>query len=186
MWQRLAFESTFTQIAERLNISVSTAQRIFTLFKVTGSVSPKLGGPRRYMRKLDDHMELFIIGTVLEKPSMFLSELRKLVHDYSSIDISAATVCRLLHRHGLTRQKIKQVALQRSFYLRGYFMSQVLLYDRRMFVWLDESGCDNCNYNYEKIWLCYQRADSQMSQVVGEGNSDICDCSNGIRWSGGM
>ena len=25
-------------------------------------------------------------------------------------------------------------------------MSQVLLYNRHMFVWLDKLGCDNCNY----------------------------------------
>ena len=146
VWQRLVHELTFSQIAGRLNISVSTAQRIFTLFEITGDVSPKLRGPRKYMRKLDDYMELFIVGVVLEKPSLFLFELCELIYEHSGIEVSEATVCRILHRHGLTRQKIKQVALQRSFYLRGYFMSQVLLYNRHMFVWLDESGCDNCNY----------------------------------------
>ena len=146
VWQRLAFEATFLQIAERLSISVSTAQRIYTLFEITGDVSPKLKGPRRSMRKLDDYMELFVIGIVLEKPPLLLSELCKLIYDHSGIAVSEATVCRLLHRHGITRQKIKQVALQRSFYLRGCFMAQVLLYHRSMFVWLDESGCDKRNF----------------------------------------
>ena len=33
-----------------------------------------MNGPRKYMRKLDDYMELFIVD-VLERPSIFLCEL---------------------------------------------------------------------------------------------------------------
>ena len=111
---------------------------------MTGDVSPKqVSGPRMYLRKLDDYMELFIIGVVLEKPSVYLHELCDLVYDKSGIEVSEA---RLLHRHGFTRKKIRQVAQQRSLYLRGYFMSQVLMYDRHKFVWIDETGCNNCNY----------------------------------------
>ena len=62
VWQRLALELTFKQIATRLNIAVSTAKSIYSLFEITGDVEPKFSGSRRELRKLDDHMELFILG----------------------------------------------------------------------------------------------------------------------------
>ena len=60
----------------------------------------------------------------------------------SGLVVSQATICRLLKRYGLTRKKIRQVALQRSDSLRGSFMTQVLLCKRELFVWVDETGCD--------------------------------------------
>ena len=151
MWQRLALELTFKQIASRLNIAVSTAKSIYSLFEITGDVEPKLtNDSRRELRKLDDHMELFILGLILKKPSLYLSEVCDKVEEMSGIQVSQATICRLLKRHGLTRKRIRLVALQRSDSLRGSFISQVLLYKRDLFVWVDETGCDrrNCMRKY--------------------------------------
>ena len=88
-------------------------------------------------------MELFIIGLVLESPTLYLSELCAQVEDISGIEVSEATICRLLRRHGFTRKKIRQVAAQRSVELRGEFIAQALLYEKELFVWIDESGSDN-------------------------------------------
>ena len=143
VWQRLALELTFKQIATRLNIAISTAKSIYSLFEITGDVEPKLTcGSRRELRKLDDHMELFILGLILDDPSLYLSEVCDKVEELSGIQVSQATICRLLKRHGLTRKKIRQIALQRSDSLRGSFIAQALLYKRDLFVWLDETGCD--------------------------------------------
>ena len=147
MEECLAFELSFAEISRRLNISVSTCRRIYKLFEITGDISPKLCNmPRKYMRKLNDYEELFIVGLILENPSLHLSELCKLTHNISSIEVSPSTVCRLLHRHGFTHKGVRQIALQRSFELRGLFMAQVLLYDKDKFVWLNETVCNNRNY----------------------------------------
>lgn len=146
VWQRL-LGSTYTEISKRLNIAVATAQRIYLLFEITGDVSPKSrNGPRKYLRRLDDFLELFIIGLVIDNPSLYLSELCRMVETASGIVVSSATVCRLLHRHSMSHKRVRQVALQRSLSLRGMFMAQVLLYDRHKFVWVDETGSDNRDY----------------------------------------
>lgn len=142
VWQRLALELSYKQIALRLNIAISTAKGIFSLFEVTGDVEPKLIGPRPEQRKLDDYMELFILGLILENSSLYLGEICDIVERMSGIWISKATICRLLKRHGLTRKKVRQIAAQRSDSLRGSFIAQVLLYRRELFVWMDETGCD--------------------------------------------
>ena len=139
-------ELSYPQIALRLNIAASTAKNIYQLFELTGDVQPKItSDSRRELRKLDDNMELFILGLILENPSMYLSEICARVEEISQVEVSQATVCRILKRHGFTRKKVRQVAKQRSESLRGLFMVQVLLHRRAQFVWLDETGCDNRN-----------------------------------------
>lgn len=146
VWQRLTMELSYQQIATRLNIAASTARSIYLLFEITGDVEPKVSQPRWEQRKLDDQMELFVIGLILENPCLYLSEICEMVERVSSVKISGSTVCRILKRHGFTRKRVRQVALQRSHSLRGSFIAQALLYRRDLFVWLDETGCDRRNY----------------------------------------
>ena len=97
---------------------------------------------REDIRKIDSNVELFIVGLILDEPKLYLSEVCKAVFDYSGVVVSEATICRLFRKYGITRKKIRRVALQQSAVLRGQFMADVLLYRREMFVWVDESGCD--------------------------------------------
>ena len=64
MWQRMALDLTYEEISTRLNIAQSTARRIYLLFEVTGDVSPKHVKDKPYLRRLDHHLELFIIGII--------------------------------------------------------------------------------------------------------------------------
>ena len=66
---------------------------------------------------------------------MYLGELCVEIIHVFGIEISPSTVCRTLRRYGLTRKKIRQVALQRSRELRGAFMAQCFILKRDMFVW---------------------------------------------------
>ena len=62
MWQRIALDLKYEDIARNLNISLGTAYNIFKLFKATGYVDHKKPPPRE--RKLDRHHELYIIGFI--------------------------------------------------------------------------------------------------------------------------
>ena len=147
VWQRIVNDQSFVEIATRLGIASSTAHRTFMQFLQTGDVEPKgNSGPRRDIRKLDDYMEMFIIGLVMETPELYLKEVCIKIKEYSGQVVCRSTVCQLLHRHGFTRKKIRQVALQRDVRLRGQFMAKALLYPKASYVWLDESGCDNRSY----------------------------------------
>lgn len=146
VWQRLSMGLTFTTIAKNLNIAVSTAHRIYSLFEQTGSVEVERSTSRPQVRKLDDYMELFVIGIVLEHPTIYLRDLCQKVEDISSVRVSEATICKLIKRHGITRKKVQKIALQRSSQLRGEFMATALLHNKEQFVFVDETGCDNRSY----------------------------------------
>ena len=87
-------------------------------------------------------MELLILGLILDNPSLYLSEVCEKIDELSGILVSQATVCRLLKRYGLTRKKVRQIALLRSDSLRGAFIAQALLYKPELFVW---TSCDRRN-----------------------------------------
>ena len=147
VWQRIAHDHNFDDIGKRLGIAPSTAHRICTQFIESGEVEPKRNcGSRIYLRKLDDYMIMFAIGLILEAPHLYLKELCAKLKEYSGVEVCESTICKLLHSHGFTRKKMRQVALQRSEHLRGEFMAKALLYSKELYVWIDETGCDNRSY----------------------------------------
>ena len=124
------------KIAQNLNVAVSTVHRIYRLFEESGTVDPLSPRKRLDCRRLSDlRSELYVVGVILENPSMYLGELCVEIMHVFGIEISPSTVCRTLRRYGLTRKKIRQVALQRSSELRGAFMAQCFLLKRDMLVW---------------------------------------------------
>ena len=96
VWKRFSKQQTFLEIAKSLEIAPSTAHRIFTEFVEKGDVDPKgKRGPKPYLKKLDNYMEMFIIGLILETPSLYLKELCKKVEEVSGESVPEATICRL-------------------------------------------------------------------------------------------
>ena len=98
----------FQDIADRLQISVSTAHRLYIRFEQTGEVAllkPKI---RQDSHKLDDYHKLYIIGILIENPSLYLKEICQKISATMGVIVSESTVCRLLRRNGLTRKKINK------------------------------------------------------------------------------
>ena len=111
VYQRIGMNLTYENIATNLNIAVSTAYSIFMRFQLTGEVHPIQNKQRREIRKLDVHKELYTIGMVLDRPSMYLSEVCYKLEEASGVVVTPPTICRLLRTYGITRKKIQQVAL---------------------------------------------------------------------------
>ena len=137
----------FVEIATNLNIAISTAHRTFKRFELTGSIDASAAlCKKRYdtaQRKLGQQEELFVIGTVLANSSLYMYEVCQEIRDVFGLSVSPPTICRLLHLYGITRKKIRQVALQRSYSLRGAFRAQCSLFDPDTFVFVDETGSDH-------------------------------------------
>ena len=142
VYQRIALDLPFYKIAENLNIASSTAHRTYQLFLQTGQVETMQVHQQSDLRRLSEPTELHVVGLELESPATYLSEVCQSVKELWGIEVSPPTVCRTLKRYGITRKKIRQVALQRCNSLRGAFMAQICLFRRDMFVWLDETGSD--------------------------------------------
>ena len=82
------------------------------------------------MKCLSDAEEIYIVGLVLDNPTMYLCELCQEIYHVTGKQVSAATVCRLLAKHGLTRKKVQNVAKQRSIAWQGEFMAWMSSYNQ--------------------------------------------------------
>jgi transposase len=135
-------ELHFHEIANRLSIATSTAHRIYQQFECTANVEPIRRKARPELRALDEHNELLVIGIIMENPTLYLEEVSKHILSIANISVAPSTICRLLRRYGITRKRVRQVALQRNDVFRGTFMAHYSLFSRDNFVWLDETGSD--------------------------------------------
>ena len=106
-------EKSIEEIQELLFISSRSVRRYLTLFDETGDVSPvvQLHGPPR---ALDAFKKISLIQSLLNKPDMYLEELRQESIQISGTDVSVSTICKTLKHLGFSRKKLRQVALQRS------------------------------------------------------------------------
>ena len=119
--------------------------RYVAKFLNTGDVIPQdhRNGPAWLLTDVD---ELTLVNFVLTNPGMYLLMMT------TGTEVDCSTICRTLKRLGITRQKIRHVAMQRNEESRGKFMAEMTTYDPEMFLWIDETGCDRRkfirNYGY--------------------------------------
>ena len=142
VWQKLGMGLSFRDIAQRLQIGVGSAYRLYRRFSLTGELSPSKRSRRSDKRKLDELHELNIIGLLVVNPGVYLAEICPKIKDATGVSVSGSTICRVLQRNGYTRKKIVQIAMQRCVSYRGAFMAHVMYYPMDYFVWIDETGAD--------------------------------------------
>lgn len=133
---------SFRSIADRLQIGLGSAYRLYQRYVRTGNFTARKRSDRPQYRKLDEHHELLILGLLMENPGFYLIEICLKIKELTGAVVSGPTVCRLLQKHGYTRKKIRQVAKQRCEELRGIFMARVFHFPREFLVWCDETGSD--------------------------------------------
>ena len=72
---------------------------------------------------LNGQQELPLILLILENPSLYLGEMCKSVHEMTGLEVSALTLCRIIHRHGLTvRNKKGLMCIVFSSWLRSSYI----------------------------------------------------------------
>ena len=88
VYQRIAVNLPLVKIAQNLNVGVSTVYRIYRLFEESGTVDPLSPQKRLDCRRLDLRSELYVVGVILESPSMYLGELCIEIMHVFGIEIS--------------------------------------------------------------------------------------------------
>ena len=77
VYQRIAINLPFTDIAKNLNVAFSTAYRTYRIFG-TGKVDPlDRSSGREELRKLDRSSELYVVGFILDNPSTSKKSVKK-------------------------------------------------------------------------------------------------------------
>ena len=69
--------------------------------------------------ELHEHDVFVLMQIVLERPSVHLHELQRMLAQTTGVFVSEATFCRMLKRFGFFQKKVKYPALQRSDLIRA-------------------------------------------------------------------
>ena len=132
IWQRKILGCSVADVSTSLNISRCSVKRITKRFNRTGDVRKSLhkGGAKT----IHPYKEFLLINAVLSNPVLHLHELQREIELHSGRAVDVSTVLCTLRRFGFSRQKLQQVALQRSEVERLEYMASIQLFDPRMLI----------------------------------------------------
>ena len=128
--------STQQEIADLFPISISTVKRILKRYQDTGSVLLNKSGAGR-PRRVDDKSYQWIQNAVQKNPSITLEFLQKIYYQQRKIQVSLATICRVLQQLTLKRKKASHYAhkqecddikKKRSFYKKNLLSIQAKIW----------------------------------------------------------
>ena len=135
-------ELTLQKVAANLCVDTSTVHRIVANFNRTGDVSKKKYFSGNRYKKLSNPVQLTVLHLLLTKPDMYFWEIQKELKYMFSLDVSIASICKLLKASNFSRKKLQLVALQRDSIIRERYVLATSLFNLDMMVFIDESGCD--------------------------------------------
>ena len=146
VWLHLFLLMPAKEVARLLFISERTVYRYSERFRITGDVRlfrqrSRYGPPR----ELSEFDELQLIQLILSRPGIYLRELQRELFYSTGNLVDMATICRVVKRMRMSRQKIKHIALQQSEILRIQFAAEMAAIDSSIVLWIDETGCDRRN-----------------------------------------
>jgi len=107
-------------------------------------VSQQHGPPRT----LDSFEEMTLIQSLLNKPDMYLEELRQELLQVTGVEVSLSTVCRTLKRLDFSRKRLRHIAVQRSEERRLEFQEEIAYFNADMLVWTDARRNEIRKYGY--------------------------------------
>ena len=145
VWQSEVCGLLHEEIAKNLLVDRSTVSRTVGLFNATGSVSKKIYPSKKAYRKLTDPAQFLILNLVLSKPGILLKEIQCELLLQLMVEVEISTICRFLHSSGFSHQKLRQVAIQRDYYFRQLYLTDISTYNPDMLIYLDETGADYRN-----------------------------------------
>lgn len=142
VYQREALNLSYEAIGHNLGVDPSTVYRTVNLYLKTGNVDKKQYNTANLPRKLTDQVQFFIMHIMLDKPGIMLAEIQKEVMQVMQMELAQSTICKFLHNHKFSRQKMQMKAKQRDEVLCACYASELSVYSSSMFIFLDETGTD--------------------------------------------
>ena len=97
VWKRAGMRLTYKEIATCLQIGTATAYRVFQRYESTGDIAPRSKPQRPQCKKVDDLIELYIIGLI---HAMYLHEICSRMVEATGVVVSGSTVCKEMGKNG--------------------------------------------------------------------------------------
>ena len=119
VYQVIGLKKSYRQVALELNVDVYTVQQTLKLFAQTGCIQKRKHPPNIDNTKITEFAKVFLVSLVIERPGVYLHEVKQLLLEYTGIDVQESTICKVLKACGLSWQNMTLAANQRSELLRS-------------------------------------------------------------------
>ena len=91
IWQT-ALRLPTRQVASNLSVDETTVRRVVRHFEATGSVDKKTYPSERSFRKISNPAQLFILHLVVDRPGIYLREIKNELQLQLGIDVSEGAI----------------------------------------------------------------------------------------------
>ncbi|KAJ7144629.1 hypothetical protein C8R44DRAFT_601492 [Mycena epipterygia] len=162
-------------ILDIVGFSESTFWRTRKLWRETGDVAkPKsvTSGRRRLLHREDID---YILSLVNLRPDWFLDELLKLVKTNRFISVHFTTIFRELQRLGVSRKKLKKIAVERNELIRMDFVRRMGEYPAHYLDFLDETSKNERTLRTRLTATGLLTLDGMVANTVVEGSMKRVD-----------
>jgi transposase len=129
-------------ILECCDFSIRTWFRVQKLWRETGDVINPKASLRGRIRDLDRDDVQLLLQLVNDNPDYFLDKLLHLLRTERFISVHYTTIHRELERAGVSRKRLRKIAIERNEPLRSDFIGRVSNYDAIQLAILDETSKD--------------------------------------------
>ncbi len=147
IYQYHGLRKSMQEVAQCLNVDKSTVCRTISLFDGTGTVAKRCYPSSHSAThcKLSDVDKYLIVSAAIDKPGIYLSEIKQKLLEEHGTDVSISSICKFFHKEaGFTRQKMVITAKQQSDALRVEYLMDMSVFsgDSKYFIFIDETGTD--------------------------------------------
>ena len=133
---------SYREVAENLAVDPSTVCRTVSLFSEFGNVDKRKYPPNKGIAVLTDIDKMIIMETVIERPEVYMREIRDTLISETGTQVDVSTIWKFLQTSNITRQKMVLVAKQRSDFLRAEYVEDMQIFSGHpeMLIFVDEMG----------------------------------------------
>lgn len=155
IWQFFLRRRSIREISRDLYLSKRSIVRYIRSYRHSGDVLPK----KQSHHGPEPAMSEFELATLLEilhrEPTTYLCELQEELRKTTGCSYHASTIYRALKRLGMSRKVVRRIALQRCTVKRALYLSEILEFDPKTLVFIDETGSTRRNavrkYGYSLV-----------------------------------
>jgi len=140
-----------SEITTHIRVAERTIRRYRQNLRLFGQLNRPNGGGGR-PRQLSSQIEDALFEFLTESPDVYYSEMLWFIFDEFGVVTTERTVRRVLRKRQWSRKVMRQVAKQRSQYLREDWIARIKDYHRDQFVFVDESACNQRSMDRKYGW----------------------------------
>ena len=129
-------------ILDVLGYSRRTFFRTLKLWREPGDVVSAPSNMRGRLRVLDYDDLQYLLLLIEENPDYFLDELLDLLKTNRFISVHFSTILRTLERAGVSRKKLRKIAIERDEFRRAEYVHRMSQYPPEYLGFLDETSKD--------------------------------------------